>query len=192
MIAHVCRAALILAAGAACLVVALAAGKEAGQPAPPEARLFVIEREIMANDPGGEFHPRRCVRREELAGVIHRTVEAMARDERLRGPAGPPGPQGPRGEAAGDADIAGAIQRFSLEVGNDLTDIKDDIADLQDTTDQLGGRVDALDKTSLNAEAKHDKLEQRVAQLEAAVRDLRGEIARLGAAPAPPDRPRTP
>jgi septal ring factor EnvC (AmiA/AmiB activator) len=169
---------LIAIAAAVCCAAALAVAQGAKKAVPPEAYDFVTQHEIMADYPDGKFHPERRVRRGELAEAIHQTVAAMAEDERLHGPEGPPGPQGPRGEAARDSDIARVIQRFTSEVDTDLTDIKDDIADLQDTTHELGGRTGAVEKSSAKAETDYEILEQRVQKLEAAIEAIRGDIAR--------------
>ena len=115
-----------------------------------------MQRGIMAN---------RHVKRQELAVAIYETVEEMARDERLRGPAGAPGPPG---RAANDEDIARTIKRYTLEVGTDLTDIRDDIVDLQDAGAEL---------------------EERIVRAEAAVKALQDQIADISAAA---DRPGAP
>ena len=88
----------------------------------------------------------------------------MVRDERLRGPAGAPGTQGPPGAAASDEDIGRTIKRYALEVSNDFTDIKADIADLQDT---------------------EGTLEERIAKLETAVKALQDQTAALDGTATP-------
>ena len=163
------RVALVVIGGSVCLAAALAADRSATTTAPAEAQEFVIQHEILAASADGKFHPERRVRRGELAEALYRTVEAMVRDERLRGPVGPEGPPGPQGAAASDTDIARAIARFTFEIDNDLSDIRDDIADLQDSTDSL---------------------ERRVARLEAALKAVQDTIGQLGTGrPAPGPAP---
>jgi len=177
------RFVIAVAVAVSVLAAAVAAGWGARKAVPPEAYDFAVERGILTVYPDGKFHPKRVVKRGELAVAIYRTAEALVRDERLRGPLGPPGP------AATDTDIARVIERFAHEIKNELTDIEDDVADLQDDTHEFGGRTATLEKSLTGMRNDYRSLERRIARVEAALQARQEDIAPPGATPEPQGQP---